>query len=90
MTIIVTVTDITLMDPLYYRQFYRDEDILEELTTPDYPWDALHHRSLFLSQESFMPPNQHPIYAIENKDFLLEDWLLSLMSTLVMGFGPQY
>jgi hypothetical protein len=21
---------------------------------------------------------------------LLEDWLLSLMSTLVMGFGPQY
>jgi hypothetical protein len=21
---------------------------------------------------------------------MLEDWLLSLMSTLVMGFGPQY
>jgi hypothetical protein len=24
------------------------------------------------------------------EDILLEDWLLSLMSTLVMGFGPQY
>jgi hypothetical protein len=22
-------------------------------------------------------------------DIMLEDWLLSLMSTLVMGFGPQ-
>jgi hypothetical protein len=45
----VTVTNITLLDPLYSRQFYCDEDILEELTTPDYPWDALHHRALFLS-----------------------------------------
>jgi hypothetical protein len=51
----VTVTDITLFDPLYSRQFYYDEDILEELTTPEYPWDALHHIALFLSQESFMP-----------------------------------
>jgi hypothetical protein len=30
----VTVT-ITLLDPLYSRQFHCDEDILEELTTPD-------------------------------------------------------
>jgi hypothetical protein len=66
----VTVTDITLLDPLYSRQFYCDEDILEELTTPDYPWDALHHRALFLSQEAFTPPNQHPIYAVETKDFI--------------------
>jgi hypothetical protein len=66
----VTVTDITLLDPLYSRQFHCDEDILEELTTPDYPWDALHHRALFLSQEAFTPPNQHPIYAVETKDFI--------------------
>jgi hypothetical protein len=66
----VTVTDITLYDPLYSRQFHCDEDILEELNTPDYPWDALHHRALFFPQEAFMPPNQHPIYAVETKDFI--------------------
>jgi hypothetical protein len=43
----VTITDITLYDPLYSCQFHYDEDILEELNTPDYPWDALHHRVLF-------------------------------------------
>ena len=42
-----TVTDITLYDPLYSHQFHYDEDILEELNTPDYPWDVLHHRVLF-------------------------------------------
>jgi hypothetical protein len=41
------VTDITLYDPLYSHQFYYDEDILKDLNTPDYPWDALHHRMLF-------------------------------------------
>jgi hypothetical protein len=66
---IVTVTNITLLDPLYSRQFHCDEDILEELTTPDFPWDALHHRALFLSQEAFTPPNQNPIYAVETKYF---------------------
>ena len=63
-------TDITHFNPLYSRQFYCDEDILKELTTPDYPWDALHHISLFFSQESFAPANQHPIYAVETKDFI--------------------
>jgi hypothetical protein len=42
-----TVTDITLLDPLYSCQFHCDEDILEELNTPNNPWDALHHRALF-------------------------------------------
>ena len=37
------VTDITIHDPLYSRQFHYEEEILEELNTPDYPWDALHH-----------------------------------------------
>jgi hypothetical protein len=64
------VTDITLYDPLYSRKFYCDEDILEELTTPGYPWDVLHHRALFFSQEAFMPPNQHAIYIVKTKDFI--------------------
>jgi hypothetical protein len=66
----VTVTNVTPLDPLYSRQFHCDEDILEELTTPDFPWDPLHHRALFLSQEAFTPPKQNPIYAIETKYFL--------------------
>jgi hypothetical protein len=67
---IVTVTEVTPLDPLYSRQFHYDEDILKEFTTPDFPWDALHHRALFLSQEAFMPPNQHHIFSIETKYFL--------------------
>jgi hypothetical protein len=55
---------------LYSRQFHCDEDILEELTTPDYPWDALHHQVLLFHKEAFTPPNQHPIYAVKTKDFI--------------------
>jgi hypothetical protein len=29
------------------------------------------------------------VVELGRKNVLLEDWLLSLMSTLVMGFGPQ-
>jgi hypothetical protein len=43
----VIVTDITLLDPFYSRQFHCDEDILKEITIPDYPWDEIHHRALF-------------------------------------------
>jgi hypothetical protein len=66
----MTVTKVTPFDPLYSRQFHYDEDILEELTKPDCPWDALHHRALFPSQEVVGPPNQNPIYAVKTKDFL--------------------
>jgi hypothetical protein len=66
----ITVTDITLHDPLYSRQFHCDEEILEELNTPDYPWDTLHHRALFFPQEASTLSNQHPIYAVETKDFI--------------------
>jgi hypothetical protein len=66
----VIVIDITLYDPLYSHQFHCDEDILKDLNTPNYPWDALHHIALFFSQEAFTPPNQHPIYAVETKDFI--------------------
>jgi hypothetical protein len=43
-----TSTAITPLDPLYSRRFQCDEEILEELQCPDSPWDALHHRALFL------------------------------------------
>jgi hypothetical protein len=39
----VIVTNVTSMDPLYSCIFHYDEDILEELTTSDCPWNALHH-----------------------------------------------
>jgi hypothetical protein len=66
----ITVTNITLHDPLYSHQFYYDEEILEELNNPDYPWDVLHHRALFFPSKASKPPNQHPIYAVETKDFI--------------------
>jgi hypothetical protein len=65
-----TGTEITHHDPLYSRCFQNDEEILEELNSPDFPWDALHHRALFLPQETLMPPNQNPMYTVETKDFI--------------------
>jgi hypothetical protein len=65
-----TITEITPHDPLYSRRFHCDEEILEELQCPDSPWDALHHRALFLPQEALMPPSHNPIYAVETKDFI--------------------
>jgi hypothetical protein len=66
----LTVPPVTSQDPLYSRIFHYDEDILEELTTPDFPWNSLHHRALFLSQEAFHPPTQASLCAIETKDFI--------------------
>jgi hypothetical protein len=65
-----TVTEITPHDPLYSRQFQCDEEILKEINHPYSPWDVLHHCTLFSPQESPMPPNQNPIYAVETKDFI--------------------
>ena len=31
--------------------FSNNEEILEALTTPKYPWDDMHHRSFFLPKE---------------------------------------
>jgi hypothetical protein len=47
-----------------------DKDILEELTTHDFPCNVLHHQELFLSQEAFHPPTQAYLCAIETKDFI--------------------
>jgi hypothetical protein len=45
----VTITNVTSPDPLYSCIFHCDEDILEEITTLHFPWNALHHRVIFLS-----------------------------------------
>jgi hypothetical protein len=78
------ITPVTSSDPLYYHIFHCDEYILEELTTPNFPWNVLHHRTLFLSQESFDPPSQVSICAIKNKDFVPSshiDWFNDLIPT---------
>jgi hypothetical protein len=66
----VIVTNVTSSDPLYSHIFHYDEDILEELTTPDCLWNVLHHKVLFLSQEAFNPPTQASICTIETNDFI--------------------
>ena len=32
--------------------FHSDEDIMEEMTTPDFPWDDMHHHAYFLPQQT--------------------------------------
>jgi hypothetical protein len=53
----LTIPPVTSHDPLYSPFFHCDEDISEELTTPDFPWNALHRQALFLTQEVFHPPD---------------------------------
>jgi hypothetical protein len=65
-----SITEVTPPNPLYSHHFQCDEEILEELHCPDFPWDALHHCALFLPQKALMPPNQNPIYTVETKVFI--------------------
>ena len=44
--------------------FHSDEDIMEVMTTFDYPWDDMHHRAYFLLQQI------HDQYAMESKEFI--------------------
>jgi len=44
--------------------FHSDEDIMETMTTLDYPWDDMHHHAYFLPQQT------HDQYDIESKDFI--------------------
>jgi hypothetical protein len=68
--------DQTSEDPLFSHIFQYDEDILEAMTTPNYPWDAMHHRSFFLSQESFQPCLDTHVCVIETKYFIPPDmWI---------------
>jgi len=66
----LTVQPVTSQDPLYSHIFHFDKDILEELTTLDFPWNVIHHWALFFSQEAFHPPTQSSMCAIETKDFI--------------------
>ena len=50
------------------QTFCTDEEILEALTAPDYPWDDMHHRSYFLPDES--SSNTATQFTVESKDFL--------------------
>ena len=56
------------------------------MTEPNYPWDAMHHRSLFLPKYMFSPDKtkEQEIYAIESKDFLPSgkvNWLKNPIAT---------
>jgi hypothetical protein len=55
-----------------------EEYILKELSIPDFPLNALHHRVIFISQEAFHHPTQASLCAIETKYFIPLrhiDWL---------------
>ena len=47
--------------------FNNDEEILEALSTPEYPWDDMHHHSFFIPDE---PPSSSNQYSVEAKDFI--------------------
>jgi hypothetical protein len=77
----LTIAHVTSPDPISSHIFHYDEYILEELTTPDFAWNALHHRVIFLSQEAFEPPSQASICEIDTEDFIPSgniDWFNNL------------
>ena len=47
--------------------FHNDEDILEALTTLEYSWNDMHHRSFFLPEELMSQSDQ---FSMETKDFI--------------------
>lgn len=53
---------------------------------PEYPWDAMHHRSFFLPKKMFVPTSErtHDICTIESKYFLSPgkvDWFKNPIPT---------
>ena len=52
---------------LSLRCFNNDEEILEALTSFEYPWDDMHHRSFFLLEELVSQSDQ---FSVETKDFI--------------------
>ena len=44
--------------------FHYNEDIMEVIMTPNYPWDDMHHHVYFL------PLQIHYLYVLEFKDFI--------------------
>ena len=47
--------------------FHNDEEILESLTSPEYPWDDMHHRAFFLPKELVSQSDQ---FSVETKYFI--------------------
>ena len=52
---------------LSLRCFNNDEEILEVLIAPEYPWDEVHHRSFFLPEELVSQSDQ---FSVETRDFI--------------------
>ena len=66
---------------LSHHFFCNEEEILESLTTLEYPWDNKHHRSFFLPEELGMQSDQ---FSVETKDFIhgKVDWFKNTISAL--------
>lgn len=47
--------------------FHSDEDIMEAMTTPNYPWDDMHHCAYFL------PHQTHDQYVVESNEFIHDE-----------------
>ena len=52
---------------LSLRCFNNDEEILEALNAPEYPWDDMHHRLFFLPEELV---SQSDHFSVETKYFI--------------------
>ena len=52
---------------LSLRCFRNDEEILEALIAPEYPWDNMHHRSFFLPEKLVLQSDQ---FSMETKYFM--------------------
>ena len=64
---------------LSLRCFNNDEEILEALTAPKYPWDDMHHCSFFLPEVLVSQSDQ---FSVETKDFIhgKVDWFKNPIS----------
>ena len=60
-------SDIEDPSDLSMHCFNNDEEFLESLSTPEYPWDDMHHCSLFIPEEPLLSSYQ---YLVEAKDFV--------------------
>ena len=60
--------------------FNNDEEILEALSAPEYPWDDMHNHSFFIPDEPLSSSNQ---YLVEAKDFIhgKVDWFKNPIPT---------
>jgi len=48
--------------------FHSDEEIILSLSTSEYPWDDMNHRSYFLPKDVLLLKNPFDQYAVETKE----------------------